>query len=434
MWVTGWLAGWFQQRVLAVGLSPALTHVCHFMVVPNADGTLQITNRPGFESAAAIASVVDATHAINAKAIVTIGGAGSYTEFSAALQAPVARAALATNLVAFAQANNYDGIDVDMEPINEIDFAGFAAFVLALRAAWPTAVITVAGASPDACLLIHDVVDQINVMTYDMSGAWDGWVSWHNSPITASGEHFPPPVDWRELPSCDLYLREYAVLGIPRSKLALGLDLYGYRWPGVAAPRLDVSAIRPQDVSANIPYYNLARDYDLAAAQWDERAGAAWLGTAANEFISFDNERTAAAKVQYVRDHALGGIAVWEIAGGVTYAGTQPVTDALVQAVAVPRARYFTVGGAPFWLVYDEGTGAFTGVSFHNTSGRPVWVRLTHRASGSQWERTFAAGERVAFASAGITGRMGTLTRRTDSEDATRAPVRVDDISVEMRS
>lgn len=349
MWVTGWYAGWLQNRMPANTIDySVVTHVVHFMIDPLPDGSLGVSNRPGFGSNAEIAGTVNAVHAGGAKVLVTVGGAGSYTAFQSAI-APANRPKFVTNLVAFVARHNYDGVDVDMEPVNPADYADFRAFVTAMRLALPVGkLLTVAGASGVAVGPVAQHFDQINVMTYDMSGAFPGWVSWHNSPIDNGGGKFS---NGREYPSAKTYLKEYTDAGVPSSKLALGIDFYGYVWTGVTQPREGWSQA-PQ-VQANVPYYDLIRSYDLGRTRWDDAALAAYVSTP-TQFVSLDDERTVQAKVDFARAHDLGGVCIWELCGGRLNDGTDPLLVAMKRALNQRRIIGKT-GGEPIYLNLDTG-------------------------------------------------------------------------------
>lgn len=352
MWVTGWYAGWLQNRMPPATIDySVVTHVVHFAIFPRADGTLEVSTRPGFETAGNIAGVVNAVHAGGAKVLVTIGGAGTYTAFQRAI-ATGTRTVFVANLVAFVAQHNYDGLDIDMEPVNPVDYRDFRALTTELRAALPAGkLLTVAGASAAAIGPVDEHFDQINVMTYDMSGAFSGWVAWHNAPILSGGGRFPPPNDWREYPSAAGYLAEYLAVGIPAAKLSLGLDFYGYVWTGVTQPRQGWT--QAPTVAGNVPYYDLIRSYDLRTAKWDDGAMAAYVSTA-TRFVSFDNERTAQAKVLYARAHGLGGICIWELCGGRLANGTDPLLAA-VKAAAQPLLYVGARRGQRYFLNVETG-------------------------------------------------------------------------------
>ena len=84
---------------------------------------------------------------------------------------------------------------------------------------------------------IQDKFDQINIMTYDLSGPYPGWVTWFNSPIYDGGYTFPG-TDRLILPSVNGAVNNFIGNGVAPGKLAVGLPflwiyLDGY---GAAAP------------------------------------------------------------------------------------------------------------------------------------------------------------------------------------------------------
>ena len=329
MWVTGWYPGWFQNKLPPSEIDyEVITHVSHFMITVNGDGSLGAIGRPGFKSAAEIAGVVNTVHANGRKVLVTVGGAGNHAGFASAIQ-PANRATLVNNLVNFVTTHNYDGADIDMEPVRSGDYANFKQFNIDLRAALdavdPNLMQIVAAGPAQPICEIWQVFDQINLMTYDMSGAWSGWVTWHNAPIYNGGLTFPS-VPTRELPSANQRIDQFIAAGYPANRLSIGFDSHGYEWRGgtgtdtggVTRPYQSWSSA-PQ-VLANRLYNDLAKYYDLSTAKWDPVAQAAYIsvdnpGSADDRFISIDNEQTAQAKVNYVRTKGLGGLGVWELYG-----------------------------------------------------------------------------------------------------------------------
>ena len=355
LWVTGWYVGWFQNDRPPSEIDyDLITHVMHFMIQANPDGSLvALGARPGFGTAEIIASVVDGVHANGRKILVTVGGAGNYDGFASAIT-PAYRATFVNNLVNFVLTHNYDGVDVDMEPVNGENFEDFKQFNIDLRAAMdaaaPNLLLTVAAGPAEPICQVWYLFDQINLMTYDMSGAWQGWVTWHNSPILNGGEVFPA-VPSRQLPSADQRIQEFLAHGCPAQKLSIGFDTRSYIWTGgdgtdtggVTRPRQEWTT-KPT-VTKNVMYTALDSAYDLTQAIWDPIAQAVYLsidlpGSADDQFVSFDNEQTAQAKVDYVRTRGLGGIAIWELYGGYfkdrPVGQRDPLLDAIKAAILTP--------------------------------------------------------------------------------------------------
>ena len=130
IWCTGYYPGWAQGSMPASNIDfSVVTHVSHFSVIPNADGTLNTTGN-GI-TPAYTADVVARTHAAKRQVLICVGGAG--TSFISATSNHLAT--LVLNLTNFMAVNNYDGIDVDWEPLNAGDKTLFTNFVTHLRSA-----------------------------------------------------------------------------------------------------------------------------------------------------------------------------------------------------------------------------------------------------------------------------------------------------------
>ena len=186
LWSTAYYAAWLQDYMPASNVDfAAVSHVIHFAIVPEADGQLD-TAVNGIAPAYST-DLVSRAHAAGAKALICVGGAGSQTGFRGAT-APAYRGAFVSNLLSFVRAYGYDGVDVDWEPLDAGDASQFTNFVGALRTALtalsPHALLTAAAAmQPALFAATQDQFDQINLMTYDLSGPWGGWVTWFNAPV-----------------------------------------------------------------------------------------------------------------------------------------------------------------------------------------------------------------------------------------------------------
>jgi chitinase len=350
-WVSAYYAGWMQSYLPPSAVDfGAVTHIMHFSLSPSGAGVSGTGNGITTNAAQAITS---AAHAAGKKVIITIGGVGDGGAFTTATNA-TNRATFITNLVNFAVSNNYDGIDIDWEPIS--NSAQYKLFIPELRAAMDKAkagmtltTAVVGGSSEYATLnVVKDYLDQINIMTYDMSGAWQGWITWHNSPVSDGGTRFPSTNGL--VPSANGEVNDAIAAGIPKEKLGIGTDFYGYVWTGVSQPRQ--SWTTTPNVADNIPYYQLMNTYAGNPILWDSLAGAAYISvtTGSGKFVSLDNEQTMAAKAKYIREKGIGGLIIWELGGG--YRPTQPVgqRDKLLQAIK----QAFTVTDVPALAVPSE--------------------------------------------------------------------------------
>ncbi len=337
-----WVTGYYMASNQSGALTPdkidfsAITHLVHFSVIPNADGTLPETITP-----AQSADVVTPAHKAGVKVLICLGGASSGPAISQAI-APGTRAAFVRNLVQFTAARGYDGIDLDMEPILPADEPDFIAFVQQLRAAMkvvnPKWLLTIPasgepGDQPKLCAALQDDFDQINIQTYDLSGTWPGFKTWYNGSLYGDGKTLLTPT--RPYPNVAEKVGFYTAAGVPKSKLGIGIAFYGYVWTGANGPAQSIAGVKTDTLS----YSDIMdQDFQPTAYHWDALAHAPFLSLGAasdpaRKFVSYDDARLVREKVFYARTHGLGGVIIWEMGQG--YRPNQPAgqKDPLLQAV-----------------------------------------------------------------------------------------------------
>ncbi len=353
LWRTGYYPGWEQSAMPPSAIDySALTHIIHFAAVPNNNGTLDTA--ANVLSIANSSAVVNAAHAAGKKVLVSIGGGGTQAGFEAAT-GPTNVTTFINNITNLMSSRGYDGVDIDWEPLDPSDANQFTNFIKDLRTKLdsinPRPMLTAAVAVPPTPVSLLAAVqsqfDQLNLMTYDLSGPWDGWVTWFNSPVYDGGYRFPSTGGL--VPSCDGMVTAVANAGIPLSKVGVGVAFYGYVWTGgtgttnggVAAPRQSWTTA-PTAVQAS---YNsiMSTYYQPSRYQWDVAAQAAYLaidnsGSSTDRFISYDDTRTCQAKVSFARNRGLGGIMIWELAQDHTASQIDPLLNAIKTAMATPGA------------------------------------------------------------------------------------------------
>jgi chitinase len=322
----------------------AFTHLIYFHILPNPDGTLSGVDEIDYISGKAISSIVSAARHNNVPILFSIGGWGTYDGFSGAIS-PGNRDRFINNLITLMTTWGFDGIDINMEPINNRDVENYIAFIEQLHyklqeLETPLGYLPILTAAtkwqPGMYAHLSDKFDQINIMTYDYSGAWPDWITWHNSPLYSGGQTFPGIN--RELPSADGDVNRFLNAGIPREKLGIGMAFTGYLWEGFVLTPLD-EWITPPEVTANIPWYEIMQNhYREGAYQWDDIAKVPYLSiTGATPldytFISYENERSIQEKFNYIREKKLGGTIIWEIGEGFDQTRPQFQRNPLLQAV-----------------------------------------------------------------------------------------------------
>ncbi len=285
------------------------------------------------------------------------------------------------NLVNFVSANGYDGVDIDWEPfVSTTDLAQYTNFVFGLRAALnglpqPKLLTVAAPAYPDSTdpsktaeftmlASLQSQFDQINIMTYDLSGAFPGWVTWFNSPIFDGGYHFPSTGGL--VPSVDGAVKNFTGHGVAPGKLGIGVAFYGDIWTGGTGTSTGGASLPRQAWSSpptvnQIPFNTIISTYYQSNLYtWDTNAQAAYLsidmtGSANDKFISYDDPRTCGCKVSYARNHGLGGVMIWELAQDHHAGQADPLLESIGQAMATPGLTAIQLSGGDIQLSF---TGA----------------------------------------------------------------------------
>jgi len=354
MWVTAYYPGWQQNRLKPSDIDfSAITHLIHFAVWPRQDGSLDTTHFLLSEQHSS--AIISAAHNAGVKVLLCVGGASSAQQFRGAIDNQH-RAQFISNLVTMVTSRGYDGLDIDMEPINDADIAPYSTFIQELRTALKTAnsqlLLTAAAAKGDPAIFfpLRNEFDQINIMTYDQSGPWPGFETWHNAAlynIKDGGVLFQHP--WMRnkygtLPSTQKIMLSWLSTGFAIDRLGVGIPFYGTKWeldpnkvknsPTITFPNVTNGVFEPnQSITNNsadedgtvivktqiLSYDDIMTNYFTdARSRWDARVNVPYLsedspGRDHDFFISYDNAASIGMKVQYARSNNLGGVMIWEL-------------------------------------------------------------------------------------------------------------------------
>lgn len=270
------------------------------------------------------------------KIAFSLGGWTKSNYFSGCAKDPTKRAVLVASAMDMLSRTDFDGIDVDWEyPVccgegdNQVDANDWANYVLLLRALreamdeqWPSRhmELTIAmGMSPSVTGVapmedLADVLDAVNLMTYDYNGAWGTRIA-HNAPLyndpayVAAGGDAAFNIDW----GVQLWLSR-----VPAHKLVLGMPAYGRGWSSSAMQPAEYSTASGAGAgtweAGVYSYWDIAANYLTNAAYthgWNDVSKVPYVrgdGT----FISYDNEQSIALKASYAKDLGLAGLMWWE--------------------------------------------------------------------------------------------------------------------------
>jgi chitinase len=343
VWVMGYYSSWDDPAnggfypVSAIDWD-GLTHVAAAFYVPDGHGGWA----SGFFDAASAMQLIAAAHAHGKKAIASIGGSGSGPAFEGSMQS--AMSTFVTNLEALITMG-YDGLDIDWEGGNltaSQDQSLETALIGALRTASPGILLTLtAGYENENSLddltwygTIAAQLDRINLMTYGMSGAWQGWESWHSSPLHWNSNTSTPT-------GIDTSVSHYLAAHVPAAKLGVGSGFYGecYTAP-VTAPAQALGASQVTASDGTMSYTNIMASYYTASAyHYDSAADVPFLTlSGANAqgctFVTYEDATSIAAKGAWVKAQGLGGVIIWTISEGYVASGASvPAQNPLLEAM-----------------------------------------------------------------------------------------------------
>lgn len=162
---------------------------------------------------------------------------------------------------------------------------------------------------------LSQAVDFINLMSYDLNGSWNPTTGLNAGLYPQSGTD-PFNVEW-----CSNY---WIQKGADRSKLIVGIPTYsrtfklcnpGPSQTGIGSKACGTGNPGPYTGSAGFEaYYETCLKLQCKAGNWTtvwSSQGAAPFMYSGNQWVSFENATSIAAKVEFVKSKSYGGVMVW---------------------------------------------------------------------------------------------------------------------------
>jgi chitinase len=262
----------------------------------------------------------------NLKVVWSFGGWTWSGGFTQAAQNPAAFADSCYQLVKDPRwADVFDGIDIDWEYPNACGLScdasgrsGYPNLMAALRSRFGSGALVTSAVTADGTaggkIEAADYagaarsVDWFMAMTYDYAGAFNaqGPTAPH-SPLTSYAGQPTPGFD-----SATAVAKLKAV-GVPASKILLGIGFYGRGWTGVTqnAPGGTATGAAPGTYEAGIEDYKVLKTRCPATGT----VGGTAYARCGNEWWSYDTPATIAGKTAYAKQQGLGGAFFWELSG-----------------------------------------------------------------------------------------------------------------------
>jgi len=349
IWVTAYYAGWYWDWYPPESVDmTTMTHFVFGRYAPGA-GTLggapgQLVDGAGTGHRVEVENALVAkAHASGAAALMMLGGAGDGQGFLAST-APSLRGRFVGAIVDKLVVKDYDGIDVDWEDglDGPAERGQLLSFLRELRAAAATRpryqppnrplIVTFPGYAVNVNtdlpvqpwkVEVASLVDQYNLMTYAQNFDAPGWQTWLFAALKGAGPTHPTSVESS--------IKAYADAGVPRTKLGMGIGLFGnYYYPPVSAPRQANSG----QGGGNDNYDNFAHfhrsgllSHPNGTYVWDQAAETGYyrysppvahrarpeMPSVLISVLTTEEERSIAAKGAWARAGNCAGTIVWTL-------------------------------------------------------------------------------------------------------------------------
>lgn len=250
----------------------------------------------------------------NRKLVLSIGGWGA-DGFSQSCANDETRKVFIDSILEVVKEKSLDGIDIDWEYPNSgaakiayssDDPVNFTLFLTGLRCALDSykrgLLLTIAVGADYECVenieieKIKDVIDYLNIMTYDMDDEnKDGYIHHTNVYSSIEGEGI----------SAKASVMSYHKAGFPLDRIIIGAAAYA------KAYTLDPNEEKPR---RGYPFGRI-EDEKLEETNkliWDENAHAPLLHLTDTVYLTYDNVRSIEEKCAFIKEFNLAGIMYWE--------------------------------------------------------------------------------------------------------------------------
>ncbi|CAO4365574.1 unnamed protein product [Caenorhabditis nigoni] len=309
-----------------------LTHAVFAYIQMNSDGTLQFKTdriRQRFlDMKNKAKSIMSDSNETDLKIMVSIGGPDNSDNYSNVLEDPAKKRTFIESVMSLLKEHDIDGVDLFWKWPKEYQQFEYSKLLKELRKRMSANQLISINAPPAGInnweygfdlngILKH--VDFINVLSMDYYGPWPnqwGTPAGPTSPLYGG-------INEKENFNVDHTMRYYSCETQNPSKLNLIIPFYARLWRNVQGA-LDVGA----EVFRHVELKNekaQGRDYmsrwtadhekwKLVNATWDEDTKTAYIfDPNAKTYLTFETEKSIAAKMEYVKAKKLGGVWLWNV-------------------------------------------------------------------------------------------------------------------------
>lgn len=257
------------------------------------------------------------------KVLVALGGWGGCETCSEIFSTEENRKTFALSVISLLKKYNVDGLDLDWEypaisgypghSYKPEDKQNFTALVQELRSAMGNDYeLSFAAGGSDRFLInsvewdkVMPMFDRVNLMSYDLVGGFSG----------STGHHTPLFSNPDQQSSANDAIQFLDSIGVPMEKIVIGGAFYARMWENVANENNGLYQSGKFLKAISYPELDdiLSTSNDFTTF-WDSTSMAPYAySESLGQFATYDDPRSLAAKVQYVKEKKLGGIMFWEL-------------------------------------------------------------------------------------------------------------------------
>ncbi|PVH15264.1 uncharacterized protein CXQ87_003102 [Candidozyma duobushaemuli] len=248
------------------------------------------------------------------KLLMSIGGWGTSAQFTQIASDEAKLSKFVESSVALVEKHNLDGVDIDWEyPTNAQEGRQLVNLLQRLRKKLDKLhgglLLTIASpASEDHSQYIDfpatdKLVNYWNVMAYDFAGSgWSQKTGYHSN---LYGDNGDTSLNVDQIVS-------YYASRVDSKKIILGMPLYGRTFSKPAEPKVGVEFSKEASGDGTLNYGEInANDENFDK----DRVAAYAYSKSENLLVTYDNQQSASAKADYVKDRKLGGGFWWDSKG-----------------------------------------------------------------------------------------------------------------------
>ena len=306
----------------------AVTRIIYAFATLDKNGTIAVANAQDAGNLTLLASLREQNPDL--QVLISVGGWNGSGHFSDAALTEESRRAFVRSAIDLIQRYNLDGLDVDWEypgqpgagnKFRSEDKQNFTLLLKGLREGFERETerthkklyLTIAAEAAEEYLAhtemdkVRSYVDDVNLMAYDYYVPGADKTTGNSAPL------FDSPQDPKQV-SADRSVRRFEQAGVPAEKIVLGVPFFGRAWMDVDQQE---HGLFQKGKAGPIPYlpYGAIMQTMLGhgyARYWDPQAMVPYLYNAQQKvFVSYEDEKSLAAKCKYAVEHNLGGVMFW---------------------------------------------------------------------------------------------------------------------------